>query len=68
MIRKEGDLAIEINPRLTTSYVGLRTLSQQNLMALLIDVIEGRPTQPPTYRSNSIRFDCEGRVRSEPEA
>ncbi len=33
---------IEINPRLTTSYVGLRKLCRTNLAAALLDVAEGR--------------------------
>jgi predicted ATP-grasp superfamily ATP-dependent carboligase len=36
------DFVIEINPRLTTSYVGLRRLSRTNLAGQLIAVAEGR--------------------------
>jgi hypothetical protein len=37
-----GDVVIEINPRLTTSYVGLRALSRVNLAATMIAVACGR--------------------------
>jgi len=35
------DVVIEINPRLTTSYVGLRALSEQNLAEAILDVAMG---------------------------
>jgi hypothetical protein len=37
------DYALEVNPRLTTSYVGLRALAETNLAAALLDVSAGRP-------------------------
>ncbi len=36
------DFVIEINPRLTTSYVGLRAASRSNLAQAMLDVAEGR--------------------------
>ena len=36
------DFLIEINPRLTTSYVGLRAVCRQNLAAAMLDVAAGR--------------------------
>jgi predicted ATP-grasp superfamily ATP-dependent carboligase len=65
-----GDLAMEINPRLTTSYVGLRHLCQQNLMEILIRVVQGEQVDPPTWHPGNKRFDCSGNVSnlSEPEA
>jgi predicted ATP-grasp superfamily ATP-dependent carboligase len=54
-----GDAVIEINPRLTTSYVGLRRLARFNLAeALLAVVIGSRPpyrdwgTEPITFRAD----------------
>jgi predicted ATP-grasp superfamily ATP-dependent carboligase len=38
-----GDCVIEINPRLTTSYVGLRALARTNLAAAMLAVVNGRP-------------------------
>ena len=65
-----ADLAIEVNPRVTTSYVGLRQLCHQNLMELLIRVVQGEHVDPPTWRIRDKRFDCSGNVSelSEPKA
>ena len=49
------DAAIEINPRLTTSYIGLRRLCQQNLMEALIDVTRGN-TAALTWRNDRVDF------------
>ena len=38
-----GDRVIEINPRLTTSYIGLRQTTTDNLGAAMLAVAEGRP-------------------------
>ncbi len=37
------DVVIEINPRLTTSYVGLRRLAEGNLAAAMLTIATGRP-------------------------
>jgi predicted ATP-grasp superfamily ATP-dependent carboligase len=37
----EQDVAIEINPRLTTSYIGLRQLAKSNLAEALITIVRG---------------------------
>jgi len=42
----EPDLAIEINPRLTTSYIGLRQVCQQNIMELLLRIVCGEIVNP----------------------
>ena len=39
MTSVSGDRVIEINPRLTTSYVGLRALARFNLAEALLAVI-----------------------------
>ena len=36
-----GDVVIEVNPRLTTSYCGLRQLAETNLAAVMLQVAEG---------------------------
>jgi predicted ATP-grasp superfamily ATP-dependent carboligase len=36
-----GDVVIEINPRVTTSYVGLRRAVEQYLAELMLDVLQG---------------------------
>ncbi len=55
-------VVIEINPRLTTSYVGLRRLAKGNLMQLLLDVVAGKPVSPPTWHDGAVRFSPDGKV------
>jgi hypothetical protein len=66
VLGKEGDGAadyvIEINPRLTTSYVGLRAASQVNLAEAMIAVAEGRRPQL-SFAPDAIQFDADGTVR-----
>ncbi len=56
------DVVIEINPRLTTSYLGLRKLAHVNLAGLLLQLIQGRVVSQPQWRSATIRFDAGGTV------
>lgn len=57
-----ADVAIEINPRLTTSYIGLRRLAQFNLAeALLATVTDGRPPAW-NWRSEPVVFAADGRI------
>ncbi len=53
---------IEINPRLTTSYLGLRASLDRNLAALALDACSGRLPRRPVPRCRA-RFDSSGRVR-----
>jgi len=46
------DVVIEINPRLTTSYIGLRTIMSMNLAGLMI----GLRVASITPRRDSVRF------------
>jgi predicted ATP-grasp superfamily ATP-dependent carboligase len=55
------DRLIEINPRLTTSYVGLRRLARVNLMQTLLDVVRGKLVAL-TWHKDTIRFDAEGTI------
>jgi predicted ATP-grasp superfamily ATP-dependent carboligase len=55
------DFIIEVNPRLTTSYVGLRAAIPQNLAKAMLDVAEGRDIEL-TPRSAEIEFDASGAV------
>jgi predicted ATP-grasp superfamily ATP-dependent carboligase len=56
------DYVIEINPRLTTSYIGLRAASRTNLAAAMFDVCRGR--QPDLcFAGSPVEFDADGRVR-----
>jgi predicted ATP-grasp superfamily ATP-dependent carboligase len=52
---------IEINPRLTTAYVGLRRALEQNVAALIVDACAGSLPAPPR-RCRHVRFTAAGRV------
>jgi predicted ATP-grasp superfamily ATP-dependent carboligase len=57
------DYVIEINPRLTTSYIGLRAASQMNLAAAMVDACRGR--RPDLCFDHSpLEFDADGCVRA----
>ncbi|QDU75192.1 carbamoyl phosphate synthase-like protein [Bremerella volcania] len=40
------DVAVDLNPRLTSSYVGLRLLLKNNLAQAMLDVVAGRDFEP----------------------
>jgi tyramine---L-glutamate ligase len=63
LVLGERDVAIEINPRLTTSYVGLRALVETNLAGAMLDVCEGRHVEI-TWKPGSVTFGADGRVLS----
>ena len=50
------DWAIEINPRLTTSYVGLRRLAESNLAEAMLRLAEGRESPAIKWRPGPIDF------------
>jgi predicted ATP-grasp superfamily ATP-dependent carboligase len=50
------DWAIEINPRLTTSYVGLRQLCESNLAEAMLRLVEGKEPPELTWKSGAIDF------------
>ncbi|MGD9720206.1 MAG: ATP-grasp domain-containing protein [Pirellulales bacterium] len=56
-----GDVVIEINPRLTTSYVGLRALARPNLAAAMLALAEGRQFELSWY-AGPIQFEATGHV------
>jgi predicted ATP-grasp superfamily ATP-dependent carboligase len=57
-----ADYVIEINPRLTTSYIGLRAACRDNLAAAMLAVAEGR--QPSLeWHDGAVEFSADGRVR-----
>jgi predicted ATP-grasp superfamily ATP-dependent carboligase len=55
-----GDAAIEINPRLTTSYLGLRRLARFNLAETLLATVTGAAMPPWEWGSETIVFRAEG--------
>jgi predicted ATP-grasp superfamily ATP-dependent carboligase len=55
------DAVIEINPRLTTSYVGLRAVAEQNLAEQMLRVAHGA-TAEVTFKNRAVQFDTIGTV------
>lgn len=54
-----GDVVVEINPRLTTSYIGLRAHSRVNLAAAMIAVAQGHAAEL-CWNSTTIHFSSSG--------
>jgi predicted ATP-grasp superfamily ATP-dependent carboligase len=59
------DQVIEINPRLTTSYVGLRALAKTNLAEAMIQIAEGKHGEALEWGSGKLRFWQDGRIKPE---
>jgi len=57
------DRVIEINPRLTTSYVGLRAVCAVNLAEAMIAAAEGRAVRL-SWLDRRVEFDRDGMVRA----
>jgi tyramine---L-glutamate ligase len=57
------DYVIEINPRLTTSYVGLRAACQQNLAAVMLDIAAGQ-TATLSFAKEPLEFRSDGTVQA----
>jgi predicted ATP-grasp superfamily ATP-dependent carboligase len=60
-------VVIEVNPRLTTSYMGIQMILHQNLAALIIDAVRGKLPEPGQIQmagtaTFTTRF-CEGAKR-----
>jgi predicted ATP-grasp superfamily ATP-dependent carboligase len=56
------DVVIEINPRLTTSYVGLHASVHGNLAQAMLDVAAGRMPSLPVGKRR-VEFDADGTLR-----
>ncbi len=57
------DVVIEINPRLTTSYIGLRALCRDNLAAAWLRVLDGERDVRLSWRVGPVSFFADGRVQ-----
>jgi predicted ATP-grasp superfamily ATP-dependent carboligase len=57
----EPDVAVEINPRLTTSHVGLRAMADGNPAGWMLAVCEGRPADV-RWKRGRIRLFPDGRI------
>ena len=55
------DVVIEINPRITTPYVGLRAVAEQNLAEQMLRVARGA-TAEISFKKRSVEFDTLGTV------
>jgi tyramine---L-glutamate ligase len=58
----ERDWAIEINPRLTTSYVGLRALARFNLAEAMLGVVRKQLVADMAWHDRQLEFTPDGRV------
>ncbi len=56
------DLVLEINPRLTTSYVGLRALSLENLAEVMLLLAKQQPHPPLRWREQAVTFTTDGAI------
>ena len=56
------DFVIEVNPRLTTSYVGLRQLADVNLAEAMLRIARGEATEI-RFRPKEVTFDADGGIR-----
>jgi predicted ATP-grasp superfamily ATP-dependent carboligase len=56
------DYVIEINPRLTTSFLGLRALCEDNLMDLLLRLVRGESVAKPSWRRSVVTWSPDGNV------
>ena len=59
---------IEVNPRITFTYCGLRRITSQNLMKAIIEVSLGFDIQDEISVTGSVQFDDLGRIREGPDA
>jgi predicted ATP-grasp superfamily ATP-dependent carboligase len=57
------DYVLEINPRLTTSYVGLRAACRQNLAAAMLDIAAQR-TATLSFADELLEFLSDGTIRA----
>jgi len=55
------DCVIEINPRLTTSYVGLRQVARSSLAAALVDAASGKRPHVE-FDSQELHFTADGQI------
>jgi hypothetical protein len=58
------DFAIEINPRLTTSYVGLRALAEFNIAEAMLQAATGQFREPLRWKPGRVHFASGGLVTS----
>jgi predicted ATP-grasp superfamily ATP-dependent carboligase len=57
------DYAIEINPRLTTSYIGLRALAEFNIAEAMLKIAQGEDIGERKWKPGRVRFGPDGTVK-----
>jgi hypothetical protein len=55
-VSEADDVVLEVNPRLTTSYVGLRQRTSRNLAQVWIDLRVGRAIEPIEWSRTAFEF------------
>jgi predicted ATP-grasp superfamily ATP-dependent carboligase len=63
VLGEAAEWAIEVNPRLTTSYIALRTRTDANLAQMLLRLAQGERVSPPAWRTEKVRFWPDGTVQ-----
>jgi predicted ATP-grasp superfamily ATP-dependent carboligase len=53
---EQHDFVIEINPRLTTSYIGLRRLARFNIAEMLLRIVRGQTLPEFAWERDQIEF------------
>jgi tyramine---L-glutamate ligase len=65
VLTKSEAVVIEVNPRLTTAYLGVRSALEENVAAMAIAACAGRLPEPsPVRPGRSVRFSAGGRIAS----
>ena len=64
VLTAEDVYIIEVNPRITVAYCGLRRVASENLMTLLIDAVLGHELPDEIHLAGSVQFDDSGRITS----
>ncbi len=59
------DAVIEINPRLTTSYIGLRALARTNLAEAMVCIVAGEEVAEPAWHPGGVQFQADGTISVE---
>jgi hypothetical protein len=65
LVLRGQDHVIEINPRLTTSYIGLRALAKTNLAEAMLRVVEGHAGVTVDWNPGRIHFGPQGARRQQ---
>ena len=62
VLSREGPVVIEVNPRLTTSYLGIRRSIRENVAQLGLAAALDGDLPPAVRQQRRVRFDAVGRI------